>query len=208
MVEKRSRYPFHRVWISKKLLSNREHYTKLVLPPVSLGYLLTTSDDTHIKILSEKQVKKDAEKLARYFNKAFVREFSKPDSRVVIVAEPDENSFILEVAIVELVPTDLVRNVAGNIAGALFPGGSLLSVGAGGVIAVEGKLRDAKTRDILAEFQDREMAKLRPVDIQGLTAYGFAREAIDDWAAQSRELLNTPVSQKVADSSGIDVVPW
>ncbi|MCB0328317.1 MAG: DUF3313 family protein [Bdellovibrionales bacterium] len=203
------RYPFHEVWISESYLKRRAHYDKLILKPVNLEFLFKTEDWKHVEVFSNDDIKEEATKLGGYLLEAFNRAFdSEENTRYRLVDVPDSKTLALEVAIVELVPTDVVRNAAGNVIGFLVPGGGLVSAGSGGVIATEGIMTDALTGEVLAKFKDRESAKIRPVDVAGLSAFSFARETIDDWAYQSMKLFNTPVNKNVSDSSAVTLAPW
>ena len=205
----RERYPFHEIWVSDEYKENKSQYTKFMIRDVDLDHLMTTGDWKHINVYSEDEMKVKAKELAEYMKESFPEAFSDDyNTMMEYVEKPDENTLVLDVAIVELVPTDVVRNAAGNVVGFFVPGGGLVSAGAGGSIATEGKMYDGETGELLAKFKDRESAKIRPVDLEGLSPFAFAREAIDDWADQTMRLLNTPMEEKVSDVSAVSLAPW
>ena len=75
-------------------------------------------------------------------------------------------------------------------------------------MAIEGRVRDAKTGKVMAMFADREAAKTRVVDVEAITWYGQARESMNDWADQFVLLANTPKDVTVEDSSAFTLLPW
>ena len=77
-----------------------------------------------------------------------------------------------------------------------------------GWMAIEGRVRDAKTGKVMAMFADREAAKTRVVDVEAITWYGQARESMNDWADQFVLLANTPKDVTVEDSSAFTLLPW
>lgn len=205
----RERFPFHEVWISPEYVKERNRFDSIVVPPVHLEFLLTTGDWEHIKVLSDEQIREEAQELGDYLHESFREAFlSAENNRIALVEEPGFNTLLLEIAIVELIPTDVARSAAGDVVGFLVPGGGLVAAGAGGSIAVEAKLRDARTGKLLGKFKDHEQAKIRPIDLEGLTPYGFAEEAIDEWAYQTMLLFNTPPTQQIEDSSAVSLSPW
>ena len=103
---------------------------------------------------------------------------------------------------------DVVRNAAGTVVGMLVPGGGLVSTGAGGSIAIEGRFVAYDTGEALAKFKDREKPKITPVDLGGLTPFQHAKTSIDDWSEQIREIVSHPRGTPVADSSPFTLSPW
>ena len=75
-------------------------------------------------------------------------------------------------------------------------------------MAIEGRVRDAKTGKVMAMFADREQSKTRILDLEALTWYGHAHESMHDWSEQLVVLANTPKDVKVDDSSGFRLMPW
>jgi len=94
----------------------------------------------------------------------------------------------------------------GQLAG--VPVGMLATFADDGWMAIEGRVRDAKSGAVVAMFADREAAKTRVVDVEAVTWYGQARESMNDWADQLVLLANTPKDVKVEDSSWFRLRPW
>lgn len=204
---KDERFPFHAWWV--KPGAAKSSGGKLYVAPIDTSYLNKVSDWSHIEVLTEDEIIAEARKLGNHFRKRMVEQFQeKEDGRFKIVSTKEESDGVLEVAIVELVPTDVVRNATGKVLGFLVPGGGLVSSGAAGTIAIEGRFIDMKKNEVVAEFKDRETGKYALVDLAGLTAFRQAEQAVEDWASQIVEILHSPKGATVADSSPFTLLPW
>lgn len=113
----------------------------------------------------------------------------------------------LELAIVEVRPTDVARNVMGVALGAIVPGGGLVSARSSGSIAIEGIVRENQSHVPLLIFADRERGRTAPFSFNDFTLYSHARAAIDDWAEQIAEVLTAPSGTRIADSSAVTLLP-
>ena len=86
---------------------------------------------------------------------------------------------------------------------------SFIAKGLKGNIAIEGKLRDSKTNELLFEFADNQESKSSLIfSVRDFQTYGQAHVAITEWSKQLEELLRTPESQKVSRSNGFVILPW
>ena len=75
-----------------------------------------------------------------------------------------------------------------------------------GNCAIEGKLRDSTTGELLLAFADNEQDKFG-ISLRDFSSYGHARASVKDWARQFAELMRTPASHKVPDSSTVTLNP-
>lgn len=133
--------------------------------------------------------------------------------RLEVVEEPGPRTIVLEIGLVEVVPTKAWLAAVGLASWALplavgIPIGTGASLLQPGSVAIEGTLRDAETGELIAAFADRERSKARVVDLQALTWYGHAREIFMDWASQLLQLLTTPNDRMVRDSAIFDPLPF
>lgn len=204
LMKKDDRIPFHAVW--EKAHIDGDYYDSLFVAPVNTRYLSTISDWSHIQVLSRDEILEEANELASYFRQQLKDHLR--NKKAVVVERPRAGTVTLEIAIVELVPTDVVRNATSKVVGIFVPGSGLVSTGAGGSIAIEGRYVDFETGEILARFKDREKAKIAPVDLAGLTAFRHARSSIDDWVEQTTEIILSPKGTAVSDSSPFTFSPW
>jgi hypothetical protein len=186
-----NRFPFHAWWVKRGAVKTSSG--KLFVAPVNTAYLNKTSTWSTIKVLSEEEIARKAQELGEYFRDRILKELEQSeDKRFSVVDSRKESDGVLEVAIVELVPTDVVRNAAGSVLGFLLPGGGLVSAGSAGVIAIEGRFIETKSGEVVAEFKDRETARIAPIDLAGLTPFRQVTRAVEDWAEQIVEILQSP----------------
>jgi len=210
MTEQRQRFPFHSAWV--KPGTDRADYATVYFAPVNTAYLMANSGWDDVNTESAAEVRQRARELAIFMERTFraaVR--NNADVPLVLVDAPRAGTLSVEMAIVELVPSKRALGALGLL-GPLGKVPALLSVGskvAGkGSIAVEARVRDGGTGEVIAQFADREEAKTAPIDVQAVSLYGFAEGIIEDWADQFIELVTTPVSHQVEDSPPLRLSPW
>ena len=196
------RYPFQKVWVTERLAGkDRKHYSKVFVAPVDVSHL--DNETWKVRARDVGAHPEDVKEVAEYMRRRFKEEIAKWPGSVVKVIDKDDRSpdtVVLELAIVELIPTATLQKAAGTAAGFLVPGGGLVNTGASGSIAIEGRVRDAASREVIGEFADREEDKAAPIDLAGFKWYSRSKENIDDWATQFIQLANTTPDQKVEDS--------
>ena len=118
MEEHRERYPFNAVWVSEDYKRNKSTYKNIVIRPIDTSYLLKTGDWKHLQSRSTEKIHEDAKIIAVDIETSLKDALrAKKDSAVKLVNDIGPNTLILEAALTELVPTDLVRNAAGDVAG-------------------------------------------------------------------------------------------
>ena len=199
----RERAPFNAVWISPKFEAVHGNYRGIYIAPVTTGYLRAV-DRPLVTVLEgpkakDRPVEKTAEILRNEFGAAFR---NAPGGRYQLVGGKGNGVLMLDLALVELNPT----NVVGNAVKYGAPGGSVIAPITKGNVAIEGKLRDSRTGELLLEFGDNEQDKFG-ISLRDFSSYGHARASIRDWAKQFAELLRTPASHKVQDSSTLTLNP-
>lgn len=199
--------PFNKAWVKDGL--EWKNYKTIYIKPVNTTYLMET--DTWKQNFRQGHMKEDAQELARYMEDRFRSAFaSDPDNQFHVVGYPEPGSLTLEMALTELVPSNVPLEILGY-----GPYGSgtvvkLLSRASGAVstVAFEAKVRDSKTGTIVAMFADREVQKYKPLDFKGFTYYGNARNIIDDWADQMVQVANKRPGQVVEAASTFSLKPW
>jgi hypothetical protein len=77
-----------------------------------------------------------------------------------------------------------------------------------GAVAIEGRLVDSQTREVIAMFADREETKTAPINLAATTWYRGIEVIVQDWADQTVEIINTPRSHTVEDTSFFTLMPW
>jgi hypothetical protein len=205
------RAPFQKVWFADKseFAKLKETNKGVYIKPVDTTHLLSSSSWQKIASLGTSQDAEDVKAIASELRTAFIEKLEAHSGTMIDVVEtPGTNTFVLELSLVELNPTKVAINAAGTVAGAVVPGGGLISVTGKGSIAFEAILRDHETGKVLLTFGDRRTDKMTLISVRSYTPYGFARLTIQDWADQYAELSNTKLDHKVEGASGIRLLPW
>lgn len=203
------RFPFQRVWVKPGV--DRAKYDYILIPPVNTDYML---ENTGWKAANPGNTKLDeaAHELAAYTEEAFDDAFRAwPNSALLVGFRPGPRTLTLELAITELVPAKAALGAVGLVAP--FAGQAVVGAGAKAVsgkpcVAIEGRVKDSQTGELLMMFADREERQWRVIDVKSVTWWGHARPMIDDWARQCAELANTPATHKVDDRSKFTLKPW
>jgi hypothetical protein len=211
MSEDRARAPFHRAWVDPAYSST--NYGSILVAPVNTEYVEAQSTWAKTNV-RQFNIRKDLEMIAEEFHDTVETKFRESkQNRFAVVDAPRGDTMILELAVTQLVPNKAFLGAIGLAAWAAplpigVPVGMLATFADDGWMAIEGRVRDAKTGNVVAMFADREAAKTRVVDVEAMTWYGQARESMNDWADQLVQLANTPKDVKVEDASAFTLMPW
>jgi len=210
MEERRDRFPFHKVWLSDYSQKHYDKFTEIMVAPVNTDYLLQNDWLEELTLASMQSVRDDTKGIAEYMRTRFVEELQQSEKTgLKVVDKAGPKTVILEMAIVELVPTKAWLNTAGAAAGFFVPGaGTAAGLASSGSVAIEGRMRDAGTGEIITTFKDREKDQASPVGIQGYTWYYHSKNNIDDWAEQFVELIETEPDDEVRDSNPFTLRSW
>lgn len=200
-----ARAPFDLVWRAPGFLEESNKYTAIYIAPVETRYLRPIDRPLMKALAGTPLSNRPVDETSMLLRKRFTEAFKKsPNPRLRVVDHPGPGVMTLQLALIELNPT----NVVGNMARYGAPGGSALAPFNKGNIAIEGKLLDSVTGAELYEFADREQDKFAVVSLRDLSGYGHSRVAIGEWAKQFEELTRTPRTHKVAGSSAVTVNPF
>ena len=181
---------------------------RAAIAPVDTRYIETEINKNYYDSERRGQRIAEVQEFASYMRerfKAAIRAI--PNSPLILLDEPDDDTFLLELSISQLVPTNPIVNSVGTTAGFLVPGGSVIKRFGAGSVAMEGRVRDGTKGDILIEFKDREADKEAPFTIRDFQEYAHVRVAIDEWADQYAELAATPYEHEVGDSLPFTIDP-
>ena len=210
--ENRSRSPFLGNWYNpdKTVAAALEKAQKIYIAPVLHSYVRAMEGMIPKVEYGSKRRDRNLPALAKYTRKKFIQVFKdskKP--RFTVVDEPDKDALVLELSLLEWVPNTytgfLVREVVDWVT---FDGVATVTLrGTRGIIAIEGRLIEPKSKQSWFEFADKEMGKtVLIMPIQEFFPSGQAHFAITEWANQLEELLRTKSDVKVKDS--FPVVFW
>jgi len=75
------------------------------------------------------------------------------------------------------------------------------------VVAIEGRVRDGGTGQVVAMFADRERPPTAIIDIKSINWWAPARKVIDNWAKQFVAVANDPKG-KVKNASNFELLVW
>ena len=207
MAAQRERFPFDHVWVSPE--AKKTDYDSILIAPVNTDYLL---NNTGWKAANPGNLTLDkaAKDLAVYTQEKF-REAFKRSQTTRLADQPGPRTATLELAIVELVPSKAVLGAVGLVApvvGAPVVGVVAQVLGGTPSVAIDGRLKNSLTGELLFIFADREERQVRIVDLKSVTWWGHARPIIADWARQSVLLTDTPKTYRVKNRSRFTLMPW
>ncbi len=200
----RGRAPFNLWWENPAFEAKRGNYNALYIPPVTTAYLRPVDRPLVTALEGPKATDRPVASTAALLRNDFIAALKAPGSRLAAATGKGPRTMTLELALIEMNPT----NVVGNVARYGAPGGSALAPATKGNIAIEGKVRDSVTGELFYEFADNEQDKFSVVSLRDLSSYGHARTSIKEWAKQFAEILRTPRSHKVEDSSPVTMNPF
>ncbi len=76
------------------------------------------------------------------------------------------------------------------------------------MIAIEGRIRDGATGEIMYMFADREAGKTALVDLKSYSWWGPSRLTIDEWADRLVQVAGSPKDQKIKKFSTFELLIW
>jgi hypothetical protein len=200
----RGRAPFNSVWVNPAMGAQKANYHAIYIAPVSTQYLRPVNRPLVSALEGPKAKDRPVSETAGLLRSDFIAAFRSPASRLKVADGPGPGVLTLQLALVELNPT----NVVGNAAKYGAPGGSVLAPMTKGNIAIEGKLTDSTKGTLFYEFADNEQDPFTAVSLRDLSSYGHSRTAIRDWARQFEEIMRTPPGHKVQDSAAVRLNPF
>lgn len=202
--------PFHSAWRNPDR-ADLAGYDRVRIAPVDTAHLLEMDWWQKGEAGAMESFKKDVEKIAVEVREMLEQAFREPPegtvSRYAVVDDQKgKGTLILEVAIVEIVPSKVVLQAASWAMP--FGTGVLLTPLNTSTAAMEGRFRDAATGEVLLEFADREGEKARPLDLAGFTWYAHAKGIMRDWALQLVQVANQKPGEQIPDTKVYTLVPW
>jgi hypothetical protein len=179
--DQKASFPFNRMWYDKDVDWLR--ITKLKFAQVDTSHMLEDSWWQSVNETNAVKMKEDVPMLANYMRDEFILQMRRiANNEFAVTDRVDERTAVVQLALVQLVPTKAFFNAVGTTVGFFIPGASLVNMANSGCIAMECKVVDGKTGKVIAMLTDRRKDKSAIIDINGLTWYGHAKEIIQDWA--------------------------
>jgi hypothetical protein len=203
----RADLPFQKVWFKKDVDFTR--YKSIYIPPVHTNHLLESN--WWQQNFRQGQMRDDLATMAHYMQQEFKTAFrNDPNHRYQVVDGPEKDCLTLELALTELVPSNVALSV---LEYAPYGGGTAVRVmeratGAESTVAFEARMKDSGSGDTLAMFADREVKKIRIVDFKAFTWYAHGKDIIKEWAEQFVKLANKRPGEVIEGSSPFTLLPW
>lgn len=201
--------PFQKSW--KKPGFDKSKYNKFYVAPVNTAYMLKMTEWQ--EGMRKEEFASDLAKLAAFTQEAIKKAFREdPKQRMQVFDGPttDADALIIEVALIEVVPSKVVLNALGYA-----PFGIGLTITAVRTVAkdtstcaFEARIRDAATGDVVATMADREAQQMALVSARGLTWYSNAETIITQWANQFVAVANRKPGETVKDVDAFTLKPW
>jgi hypothetical protein len=208
------RSPFLRDWknADAKAWTEAAKRPHIHIAPISLEHLRPMTRTLSKIEVREKSRKKNVRKLAEYFRSETAKAFrTAPEDRREVLDSADKDSLVLELAIVEFNPNPVIGGLARKgINILLWPGAeTAVSHKLKGNMAIEGRLRDEKTGQVLYEFADAEQNRSGIIlYVHDYTTYTYFRKACREWAKQIEEVLRSEAKAPVKDSPAATLLLW
>jgi hypothetical protein len=199
--------PFQKVWFKQGV--DLKRYKSIYIPAVHTEFLLQSN--WWQQNFRQGQMQEDLATMAQYMRDEFKTAFANdPQRRFQVVEAPQKDSLTLELALTELVPSNVALSV---LEYAPYGGGTAVRVmeratGAESTVAFEAKMKDSATGDILAMFADRQVKPIRIIDFKAFTWYAHGKDIIREWAEQFVKLANKQPGEVIEGSSSFTLKPW
>jgi len=220
LMKAESDVPFNRIYVNPKFKGKR--FAEVYVAPVNTDYVMAQNiwEKATLANVSKDDVRKNVDLLANYMRNAFIKEFQNDaKKRFRVVEKPGQDTLILEMAIVQLVPSkselqalSLVPvGFVGLIGTGVMAGGSAVTHSEDqgkGVIAIEGRTRDGASGEVICMFADRQHPPTAILDIKALFWWEPAKPICDGWAKQFVEFETSPPGTTIKNMSNFQFLVW
>lgn len=187
----------------------KDRFTSVYIAPVNTRHMAKQDWWQQQTGVRKAELASDTQNFALRMQNQFKQAIANYPSKSIKLANgPGPGVLVIEMALVELVPSNAYWNAGATAAGFIVPGAGLLSAAGAGSIAIEGRAKDGKSDRVIATFKDRRKDKIAPVNLGSYTWYHGAEGNIADWAAEFAELLNTQPDHVVKRPSPVTLMPW
>ncbi len=175
-------------------------YSKVLIETVDAEIAISKIKKRKLPSFIEEELISDVKELSIYFLAKIKAAFTATKyKKYELVDTPDSQTFIWQIALVEVSPNSPELSVLSTITSFFIPGTGTLRVFGSGSVAMEGIVRDGSTGEVLALFKDRRVDKTAPVSVRDYQRYAHTRTNLDDWADNFAELAGTPSTHKVEE---------
>jgi len=207
----REHVPFHRLWVTADsgARARAAQKTEIYIAPVTLRYLRPLKKPLVRKEVAAGSIDRREAEMARQLRSTFAQAFGEvPPSRYYVSPEPNARSVTLELALVELNPTspkgNAVKTAAKFVVGPLASLGGMFTKGN---VAIEGKIRNSSTRELIVEFADNEADRMTLYTLRDFRPYGHAEYAMRSWAEQFERFTRASYGDNIGDTAFFTLDP-
>ena len=176
--------PFHHAWYDHTV--DWEDFKGMYVTPVNYASL---REQTWWNTVSFKQDSEEAViEVARYVQHAIKKALAdNPTHKLQVVNEPGPDTVVIDLALVELVPTKAWSHSLGSISSQSMMHES---------VAVEVRVREGETGRVIAVLMDRQVGKQELVNMTEAAWSSHIHSIADDWANQIATFLNSLKEEK------------
>ncbi len=187
LVRQNPAFPFQSLWYRQGV--DWQRFKKIKIDKVDTSHMLASNWWQSVNEANVGSMRAEAEQIGQYMRNAFIREIiSDPLHSFVITDSVDSETVVVQLALVQLVPTKAFFNAVATTAGIFIPGAGLLSMGDAGCVAMECKIVDGRDGHLLAMLADREKDRAILISADNYTWYGHSKDIIDVWAKDFAEM--------------------
>jgi hypothetical protein len=199
-------FPYQLVWCASIDWSK---FSEIKIAPVNTDFLMEMDWWYEMNEPFINQRVEDVKRIAEYMENSFKRTVQNdPNKRFELTETEGPNTLVLELALIEIIPTDAFFNAPSTVAELLTPDATLSTVSSKGSVAMEGRTRDSETDGIVSMFADRKHSSAGSVSVTDITWYGHAELIIDEWSDQFIKMFNTKVYLEVQNNLPFMLKPW
>lgn len=193
---KSKKYPFNRQWFDASV--NWTAFDKVYIAPVDIDHL------KHLSWWQKASLRNDlnlsAEKLAHYTRLHFKEAFNASNGRFTVVNKPGPKVLVIELAIVELVPTKAWLNT-------IEFAGMFMALDKG-FTAIESRLLDGGNGKVIATVADGESGRNTLFSAADFTWWGHSRNTINYFAKSFEQVLADGWQGHVSSRSPFALITW
>jgi len=190
LVKQDVKFPFQYFYMRKKT----HPYKYLYVAPVDINHLRKSVHWEKFDQQVAEKLGSDLQNLANFMHKVYSQEIANypKEDKPLLVTSPRKDTAVMRLAIVAIVPTKAELNAAGIVANLLLPGIScIVQQIAAGSIAIECKVVDAQTNEILAMYSAVFRDQAAVLNLKALSWYGSAQRNIEKAAKDTATIFAT-----------------
>lgn len=205
--------PVDKAWYDPEI--DFKKYTKIIVEPVITSKRIKQSDLEKANLDSFLGTDKEkALEFVKYTQNAFEKAIQN-DTRLQLAEKPGPDTMILQIALVKVVPGKAVVGAVKNIpmsrigliiAPATSAAGGSMDGPLQSSVAIEGRLLDSQSKQVIAAFADREKEKTAVFNLRDFRAYGTPEQLVDEWAALFVKALNRKPGEEVKPKARVKII--